>query len=793
MVYSLSDKHLADLAKSGLIGKKATSAYSATDDNPHPLFSNLKGMLIDYLDPHGKPYPLSSPQKGQNFTRLKPEWPSDKNDPPKYLSPKGQGCRPYFSQLIDWAAILSNQSPVFLTEGEKKADCMALYGFPAIGLAGVYGWLDKCPRHPGEIIEESRPIPELFGGAIDFKGRIVCLVFDSDLTSKATVLAALKDLSLHLASLGAIPHIAILPNEIDGGKNGADDFLVRHGREAFSKLIELASLCVFRDKEKTPYFRLDSRSPIQKAAMIWSVFKDNWRYRIGIGWHRWNGSYWRFEDDGIGTQLDRDIYSFCDANLWESQTSGFLSNAVRQLKAKNYAEIEEWNCQDLIPFRNGCLCLSNGRFIPHKKENYNTYCLPYEYREGDDRCPNWLRFLGQAVGEDDRAISLIRALFRWALLPKNTGKSRFEICWDLYGEKGTGKGTILETLRNLVGRENAGTFRTRHLTNPNVLAALLDKKVSIASDDGGFLEDVGLLNEIISNEPVLIKHLYKNAHPTPLNTFLVRAYNDFISTSSGASSQGLDRRILAMNFSSRPAAPDYDLQSKINRELSAIFNWVWAMSDAEMEKTIEYAGAIEAVKQASAARFEANNPVYSFLCESYPSGHMEGAKPRELYQSYAAWCRESGRTPNGESGFRSALKALGICLSNKINGYRKYQIPNMDLFDLPRHLGQKESVSESLDQPQVPENDNDIVVGERRQFTIGLKRFFTVQSVGGDGNFYILFDGGVTPQPFTPAILRQKSTPAVEKPPIPRVPLIAGHQSEIDISEIYYSYMDIDD
>ena len=57
----------------------------------------LSGWVVLFCDPKGNPYL----DKGKPFYRLKPD-PEQLtgDDPPKYLSPKDAGCRPYFLSLI---------------------------------------------------------------------------------------------------------------------------------------------------------------------------------------------------------------------------------------------------------------------------------------------------------------------------------------------------------------------------------------------------------------------------------------------------------------------------------------------------------------------------------------------------------------------------------------------------------------------------------------------------------------------------------------------------------------------
>lgn len=224
------------------------------------------GLVFVHYGPDGKPYLRSD---GKPYCVLKPD---DRGDGPKYLSPSNQGLRPYFSRLIDaesWAKIISNSSvPIFETEGQKKGDCGCAHGFATIAFSGVTCWADRTPR-PDEVTlptgsvwdcldpdehadlgkqETSRMLPEL--SVIQYRGRRVYLANDSDVISKPQVRAALKARAIALRGLGAFPLILPIPNEIDGSKNGLDDFIYRHGPQAFKQLIDLAFPALITVDEK---------------------------------------------------------------------------------------------------------------------------------------------------------------------------------------------------------------------------------------------------------------------------------------------------------------------------------------------------------------------------------------------------------------------------------------------------------------------------------------------------------------------------------------------------------------
>jgi hypothetical protein len=120
--------------------------------------------------------------------------------------------------------------PIWITEGQKKADCLASYDTVALALLGVYGYNGK----------------NAFGGItflvdwdyVALKGREARIVYDSDVMVKPTIRPALEHLTEHLRRKGAAVHAVYLPTE-QGHKVGVDDYLVAgHTLQDLEGLIE---------------------------------------------------------------------------------------------------------------------------------------------------------------------------------------------------------------------------------------------------------------------------------------------------------------------------------------------------------------------------------------------------------------------------------------------------------------------------------------------------------------------------------------------------------------------------
>ena len=80
------------------------------------------GWVVLYADLNGNPYLYN----GKPFYRFKPDAgelkPKDGKKPPKYLSAKGSGCRPYFSPLLKQQGLIDDlkKMEMSLLPKEKK-------------------------------------------------------------------------------------------------------------------------------------------------------------------------------------------------------------------------------------------------------------------------------------------------------------------------------------------------------------------------------------------------------------------------------------------------------------------------------------------------------------------------------------------------------------------------------------------------------------------------------------------------------------------------------------------------
>jgi hypothetical protein len=653
------------------------------------------GWIVQFRDLAGDgQFPLNGPGSAP-FVRFKPV-PAlvqrNGTEPPKYLTAKDAGCRPYFSPLLDGKARdPSSACDIDITEGEKKADCACAHGFPTIGLSGVDCWRDKRSG-------ESALLPEL--AEINWQGRTVRIAFDSDIAHKAGVRSATRELAFELTRRGANVLITTIPCEIPSGpgnptperwKNGLDDFIARHGAEAYRVLRTLSRPCVKTNANGelewiwTP--EPGNKATRTKALLAWAVFKDSCAVDPTRGFLHWVGTHWTALDGKPETCIGRPFLEWCDAMGWTRTGIGVVSEQiVHQLRTAR-----EWDPPRFLAFTNGTLNTDTNAFTDgHCREDHITFCHPFPY-DPLATCPRWLAFLDEALDGQQGSISVARAAIRWTLQPKDTSAPfPTEVSIDVKGRRGTGKSTFAEVVMGLLGGigYGAGRLDTAAIQSPTALHQLIGKRAAIDTDASGHISAVGTFNAIVSNEPVGVKKLYVNETSTRLGVVVWRFFNDDI-TVSGGGEEGMGRRIIHLLFDKQPARRDRGLKAVLQQELPGIFAWAWALPLQQAQHDLATAAQHHEIREAAIDAALARNPKLRFLCDQFPHGSLDdGIAAKALFQRWTDWCGEEGHKPGTAVTFgRDVAKIAGK--PRKVGRVKvtTYFIPPMDSFDIPAFLG----------------------------------------------------------------------------------------------------------
>lgn len=238
---SLSEKHLTMLRDESGIADAVIAArgYRTVTDAEElrtlgfsPAQCRVPGLLLPLHTTDGGNglyvYRPDNPRVHVDKAKREPDG-SHPNKAIKYETPKGTGVRLDCPPACQ-PRLADPRVPLWITEGQKKADALASRGLCAVALLGVWNFKGKNEFNAVTFLADF--------DYIALKDRDVRIVFDSDVMIKPEVRKALNRLTEHLQRKGAHVAAIYLPAG-SGGKVGVDDWLAQgHTVNDLEALIE---------------------------------------------------------------------------------------------------------------------------------------------------------------------------------------------------------------------------------------------------------------------------------------------------------------------------------------------------------------------------------------------------------------------------------------------------------------------------------------------------------------------------------------------------------------------------
>jgi uncharacterized protein (DUF927 family) len=206
---------------------------------------NYSGIIFPYLWP-GNPA-VREYRLRRDHPDLVLQQDGNHKEENKYLSPPQRSPMLYLVPGTQPAWLTDVTLPVTIPEGEKKTISLyrlAFHDTPAdkprflpVGISGVWNWrgtVGKASGPSGGRLDVKGPIPDLDN--IEWKGRDVYIIFDTNVQTNPNVKQARKALARELSGRGAKIYFVNLPQA--PGVNGVDDLLAAQGPDVVLELIQ---------------------------------------------------------------------------------------------------------------------------------------------------------------------------------------------------------------------------------------------------------------------------------------------------------------------------------------------------------------------------------------------------------------------------------------------------------------------------------------------------------------------------------------------------------------------------
>ena len=419
------------------------------------------------------------------------------------------------------------------------------------------------------------------------------------------------------------------------------------------------------------------------------------RYVYGLGWHQYDGKRWA-PDKGASIEAAketaRSIYAEAAKADDPKATAKWAacSEAAPRLKAMlslAQSEVEIACCGDdlnvdpyLLNVENGTLDLKTGRLRAHDPNDMISRLAPVAYKPdaSDEKLDDFLLTVFRDHGEEaGRLVLYLQRAIGYAL----TGSTSEEKLFFVHGPEATGKSTLVEALKAMLGDYAATadfeTFLARRgdAGVRNDIARLAGARLvgSLEVDEGKKLAE-GLIKSLTGKDKITARFLFTEAFEFQPQFKLVLAANarPRVNANDGA----MWRRIDCIPFTN--TIPEDKRDAKVKDHLladpearSALLAWAvqgcqnWqreglATPDAVKAYTEEYRQESDIIGEWIGACCERNKHV--------------AATSAELHASYAPWVESRREKPLGAKNFTKALRDHGLQDDHGRNGTVWYGI-----------------------------------------------------------------------------------------------------------------------
>jgi P4 family phage/plasmid primase-like protien len=465
-----------------------------------------------------------------------------------------------------------------------------------------------------------------------------------------------KDISEYYADEGDLRAL------IDTAQNGVEMLFRRiTDKEEFKKFVfeaarfvgkpELVELFDFTQFPKTWLEQVKKQAmsaPPEDLIVKEVTAAKRLKYFDALGFYEYTGGVWRKRWDSEIKAYIADIYG-------HYRTGPRVASVFSLLKAE-CVSTEEMNKKMIFNFRNCTLDLETGEAGEHRESDMSSIQVDYDY-DPDAFSRDWQQYLEEVTCEDESKMTLLQEIAGYVLFPDCS----LQKCFFLMGEGSNGKSVFLDVLTELYGKNNVSTVEMSGLAEPFQRIHLLNSLVNISSEVKSDVRGTeSVFKQIVVGDAINGCYKGKDFITFRPRTKMIAAFNRYFRAND--TSTGFMRRIVFVTFNAKfvfdnPSEGEYKadihLTAKLNKELSAIFNWAYEGYKLLIESN---KFTVTSDQQEIMDGFiRITNPLMAFA-EDEKARLFGRIINSDLYKLYSDWCREAGHKPMGRIIFIQRFK-----------------------------------------------------------------------------------------------------------------------------------------
>lgn len=514
--------------------------------------------------------------------------------------------------------------------------------------------VEKIPRPVATAVAENT------GDRSQDTYRVVAACYDAGLTvgQTRTVVASRADLRERLA------------------ERGDDDVATSYDKIAQDRQAAVTGAAPAHQRTPADLHRGQARIAYRLADRT----RDELLHVAGIGWHRWDGSRWVYDDRGKAT---RAVLKELRRALADSLTDAELRADVRKCESASgvagvlalagaleplSASVADLDADPyLLNVANGTLDMRTMELRPHNAADRITKVCRGAYDPGAASTA-WEAFLARVLPDDD-----VRAFVKRVIGVSLLGAVREHVLAILTGTGANGKGTFYKAVCSSLGdyatTAEPDLFMHRDGAHPTGEMDLLGRRLVVVSEsekDRRLAE--ATMKRLTGGDTIRARRMRQDfVEFTPSHTpLLITNHLPRVSGDDPAIWRRL--RVVPFDVVIPEAEQDRDLDARLQLESDAILSWAVAGWRDYVDRGLaEPPGVIHATDK----YHRDSDAVARFISEAcLTGGPQHQATAGQLFDAWQRWREVDGAESLSLKAFGLALTAKGYPPEPAVNGKR---------------------------------------------------------------------------------------------------------------------------
>ena len=355
------------------------------------------------------------------------------------------------------------------------------------------------------------------------------------------------------------------------------------------------------------------------------------------------------------------------------RTSAILDNVYKLIfaNAEKVYTPNQLNTDDrYINFQNGLYDIESKKLVAHKPDVLSTFQYQFNYDESAKSMKNFEKFINDFCRMpndevDEDRVKVIQEMFGFILGNQPIKKiKRAFVFWSRCGN--TGKSTLIRLLTWFYGVDRVSAVKLTEMTADNrfILGSLPDSRLIICGDESSSdVRDSGIFKSLTGGDGVKVERKGKEGYTHYFKGVIVIACNElpYFHNDYG---DHLFKRLLIFPCEHfiNDTEKISDIDEKMKKEMSAIFNWSLVGLYRLIENNYCFSKS-DAIDDAMEEYRQKKDNVYRFVIEHYVITHAysDTIGASDFANSYHSWALENPSVKEVDRKNLSArLESMGI-------------------------------------------------------------------------------------------------------------------------------------